>query len=201
MITIATASAKIINNDGSLATGFLIITPIDEFQFTDAGSVRRKVTMEPMQFTFVSGVLSNPATFQIAPTLNASQDKVNLYYTVLFITNAGKWTEYWSIDANGGDLELTAITKVIPSAIATTTSFISSDSVSTVPTPNLIPRAKSDGTIDMGWILGIPGGVAVYFYTGNPLPTLTSGVLALGLDTGDDQMKLWDGTKWRGAVS
>lgn len=198
MITVQTSNSRVVNNDGSLATGFLIITSVESFQFTDTDSKRKKVTMEPMQFTFVSGVLSSPSTFQIAPTVNASQNKTNLYYTVLFVTNAGKWTEYWTIDANSSDtLELTDVTKVIPSPIATTTDFISADSVSTTPGADLIPRAKSDGTIDLGWFLGIPGGVAVYSYTGNPLPTLTSGVLAVGLDTGEDQIKVWDGSKWR----
>lgn len=194
MITIKTDDSRIINNDGSLATGFGIVSINESFQYTDS-SHRKKVSLDPIKFDFEDGILD--VSFLIAPTVNASQDKTNLYYTVLYVTNSSKWTEYWVIDANGStSLEITSVTQVIPSAVANTQDFISSDDATTVPTAGAVPRAKSDGTLDSGWFLGIPGGVPVYSYSGSPLPNLGTGVLGVGFDTGDEQIKVWNGSRW-----
>lgn len=196
MITIKSGDSRIVNNDGSLATGFGIITANESFQFTDA-SKRRTVTLEAIKFTYTSGVLD--ASFSIAPTLNATQSNSNLYYKVQFITNDSHWTEYWIIDASGSsEIEITSVTKVTPSAVANTTDFISSDTVSVVPIANGVPRAGEDGTIDIGWLIGIPGGTPVYDYSSVfPLPNLGAGVLGIAKDQGDGQLKIWNETDWK----
>lgn len=194
MITITTTTCRIKNSDGSLADGYLIVTPNDSFEFTDSG-VRVKVSSESIRQTFTAGVLD--ATFTIAPTINASQDKSNLYYTAQFFTNAGMWTEYWTIDANGGNLELTAITQVIVSPVASTVSYLSTDDVSTTSIPDGVPRAGSDGTINTGWLVA-GGGTLVYSFTGHPLPIPPAGItIAEGYDPVDDVTAVYAGGRWR----
>lgn len=201
MITIQTVTSKIINNDGSNASGYLIVRANDEFEFTNSGA-RRKVTTEGMIQNFEDGVLD--ASFSIAPTLNASQDKENLYFTVQFFTNSAKWTEYWVIDAAGDStLEITAVTKVIVSPVASTVFYIPSDDVSIEPADGGIPRADGDGLIDPGWIIGATG-TLVYSFTeaslGGTIPETPapSGVLiAIGYSASKEQTFVWAGNNWR----
>ncbi len=199
MITIETDTSRIINPDGSLASGTIIISPNEDFEFTEDDDTRKKVTTEPVQVTFADGVLDD--TLELAPTLNADQNKTNLYYEVQFITNSRSWTEYWVLDESGPDpIEITAVTEVIVDQVASTVDFIPSDDVSVEPVPDGIPRAREDGTIDPGWILGLPNATVVYRYivaSFEALPTLTSDVLAVGYVTGQDQMYIWAGSSWR----
>lgn len=164
MITIQTSNSKIKNSDGSLASGHLIVEPNDQFQFTDTDSKVYKVSNDPIQVTFTSGVLD--ASFQLAPTKNASQDKSNLYYTATFFTSDGaRKIEYWTIDASGSlTLEITDVTQVIPSPTAKTEDFVSSDLVSVTAIPNGIPQAGPTGTLSAEWITGVSGAVFVYRY-------------------------------------
>lgn len=199
MITIETDTSRIINPDGSLASGTIIINPVDSFEFTETDDSRKKVSTEPIQETFEDGVLDT--SFEIAPTLNADQNKSNLYYAVEFITNSANWTEFWVIDANGPTtLEITDVTEVIVDQVASTTDFIPSDDVSVEPIADGIPRAGADGTIDPGWILGLPNATVVYRYIAvsfEVLPTLTSNVLAIGYVEDSDQIFIWAGSSWR----
>lgn len=187
------------NNDGTFPSGYLIITANDEFEYTESAS-RRMVSTEDIMKTFTSGLLD--AIFTIAPTINASQDKTNLYYTVQFFTPSRKWTEYWTIDAAGAStLEITSITKVIVNPVASTVDYIPSDDVSIEPIASGIPRAGADGLIDAGWIIGASG-TFVYSFTdtdlGHPLGAPPSGVLlAIGYDAIDDQSYVWAGGRWR----
>jgi hypothetical protein len=199
MITIETDDSRIINPDGSLASGTIIISPNEGFEYTEEDDTRKKVTTEPVQVTFTAGILDD--VLELAPTLNASQNKTNLYYEVQFITNSRSWTEFWVIDADGADpIEITAVTEVIVDQVASTVDFIPSDDVSVEPVADGIPRARADGTIDPGWILGLPNATIIYRYiaaTFEALPTLTSGVLAVAYVTGDDQSYFWAGSRWR----
>jgi hypothetical protein len=199
MITIETDISRIINPDGSLATGTILISPNVDFEFTENDDTRKKVTTEPAQVTFAAGILD--ASFNLAPTLNADQNKTNLYYEVQFITNSRSWTEFWILDADGpAVLEITAVTEVIVDQVASTVDFIPSDDVSVEPVADGIPRARADGTIDPGWILGLPNATVVYRYivaSFEALPTLTSSVLAVGYVTDQNQMYIWAGTSWR----
>lgn len=200
LITIQTVTSRILNPDGSLATGTIIIAPNEAFEFTEDDATRKKVTTEPIEATFTDGVLD--ATFEIAPTLNADQNKVNLYYEAQFITHSRNWTEFWVIDAAGANpLELTDITEVIVDQVASTVDFIPSDDVSVAPIADGIPRARADGTIDPGWILGIPNSTIVYRYvaaTFEDLPsTLTSADLAIGYVQDSQQIFIWAGSSWR----
>jgi hypothetical protein len=200
MITVKTASSLIVNNDGSPATGYVVITPSSSFEFLDTDGKRKKVGVHPVGIIFIAGLL-NPNGFPLAPTVNAAQDNVNLYYTADFYTNVNgdKWTEYWVVDANGANpIEITAMTQVIVDPIALPADFISSDSVSTVPTANIVPRALATGFLDAGWFAGSPGGVLVGYYVGNPLPTPALGTLALGYDPVQQQVFVWDSVgNWR----
>lgn len=195
MITIVTGTSRIKSNGGVLATGQIIIQANDEFEFTDTGG-RVKVTTDPVVYGFTSGLLDDDIS--IAPTLNASQDKTNLYYTVQFITALSKWTEYWVIDADGGaSLEITAVTKVIVNPVASTVDYIPSDDVSVDPIADGIPRADENGILDSGWLVA-GGGTLVYQFTGHPLPTPPAGVtIAIGYDSVDDQSYVYAGGRWR----
>lgn len=198
MITIKTSTSKIVDNNGDLASGVIIIEANDDFEYLETGNPR-KVTTDPKQIIFTDGLLA--ASFSIAPTLNATQDKTNLYYKVVFRFGYRERTEYWVVDASGpAELEITAVTTVIPDPVAKTEDFISSDLVSVLPIAYGIPRAKADGTIDAGWVLGIPNATPVYGYpvdNREDLPTIAATAIALGYVLNEEQAYACAGGKWR----
>lgn len=196
MITIQTSTSRIKNNDGSLATGSIIIRPSSDFNFTESGAII-KITTEPIRQTFTSGILDS--SFSIAPTLNASQDKSNLYYTVSFYTNSGNWTEYWVLDGAGSaTLEITSVTKVIVNPVASTVDYVPSGDVSVASSADGIPRAGATGIIDSGWLVA-SGQTLVYAFT--PYASPPAGVsLAIGYDADSDQVVVYAGGRWRVAA-
>lgn len=203
MITIITSTSRIIGPGGDLASGQIIITPNVQFNYTD-GSDPKKVTTQPKVVDFTDGILD--ASFTLAPTTNASQNKTNLYYKAEFVTDGGNWTEYWVFDGTSQpySVEITAIVKVVPDPVASTEDYIAADEVSVTPVADGVPRARADGTLAPAWFNGIPGSVLVYSYTdatiGGPIPQTSppAGVLlADGYDSGSDQCFVWAGGRWR----
>ena len=201
MIIIQTTQ-KIQAADGSFPSGYLVVEPCDQFEYLEsADSHVKKVGNEPVQVTFTDGLLD--ATFKLAPTLNASQDKSNLFYTATFYFNGGgRKIEYWAIDGGGAaTLELTDIIQVVPDPTASTQDFIASDEVSVVPIANGIPRAKADGTLDSGWLFGIPNFVPVKRIPAvanvEDLPAQGATDYAICYVTNAEQGYFWAGGKWR----
>jgi len=205
MITVKTATSKVVNLNGVTATGVIIVTPSAGFEFTDndVATTRKKVTLEPLQIQISAGCV-HPAGFLIAPTIGASQDKVNLFYTARFITNVGNWTEYWQIDGGGSaTLELSDIVRVIPDNVAKTDDFIGADEVSVKAGANLIPRADSSGKLDASWIASANLLPTLGYTASTTLPTVPTGYTAFAIlildDTTDPiqtQVMFWDGWNW-----
>ena len=198
MISIQTVNSKIYKGDGqTLMDGHLVIVPSEAFEFTESG-VKRKVSLEPIQVPITSGAIN---AFSIAPTIGASQDKVNLYFIARFYSDSegADWTEYWQLDAAGSaTLEIPDIARVEVNVNDEADPTLDADDVTATPTASKVPRAGATGKLDAGWIPSVSGSYpSVYVQATEPSPAPASNVVALWMDTSVNQIKVWDGTAWR----
>lgn len=193
MITIKTQTSEIVYSNGAKATGVLQITPSEPFTFLDIDDLKRKrVSLETMQVSFSSGKVAE-AGFKLAPTVNAQNNKSNLYYKVKYITASSTWTENWIIDGNGPTtLEIADVTKIEPEPDIVPS--IEPDDVTVTPTANMIPRADGSGAIDLGWFPAMPLNMLINGYIGTRTSfVIPNGVFAFIVDTSDGQVYFWDG--------